>query len=99
MGHIIFLCFLGLHLQHMEIPGLGVELELQLLSYTTALATQNLSHIFDRHYSSWQSQILNSLIRARDRTCILMSTSQVRNLLSHSGNSHIIFFCYQVYSF
>ena len=30
--------FLGLHLQHMEIPALGVESELQLLAYTTAKA-------------------------------------------------------------
>ena len=28
--------FLQPHLQHMEVPGLGVELELQLPAYTTA---------------------------------------------------------------
>ena len=28
--------FLGPHLRHMEIPGLGVQLELQLPAYTTA---------------------------------------------------------------
>ena len=28
----------------MEVPKLGVELELQLLAYTTATATQDLSH-------------------------------------------------------
>ena len=32
------LFFLGLHLQHMEIPRPGVESELQLLAYTTATA-------------------------------------------------------------
>ena len=31
--------FLGPYLQHMEIPSLGVKLELQLLAYTTATAT------------------------------------------------------------
>ena len=37
--------FLGPHLQHMDIPRLGVELELQLLAYTTATAMRDLSHI------------------------------------------------------
>ena len=31
-------CLLGLHLWHMEIPRLGVKLELQPLAYTTATA-------------------------------------------------------------
>ena len=34
----LFFCFLGLHLRHMEVPRLGVELELQVLA--TATATQ-----------------------------------------------------------
>ena len=37
----MFVCiyvFLGLHLQHMNIPRLGCELELQLLAYATAAA-------------------------------------------------------------
>ena len=32
----ISLCFLGPHPQHMEVPRLRVELELQLLAYATA---------------------------------------------------------------
>ena len=36
-----FFAFLGPHLQHMEIPRLGVQLELQLPAYTTATATQD----------------------------------------------------------
>ena len=47
-----FLLFLGLHSQHMEVPRLGVKLELQLPAYTTATATQDLSHVFDLHHSS-----------------------------------------------
>ena len=31
-----FFCFSGLHLRLMKVPRLGVELELQLLAYTTA---------------------------------------------------------------
>ena len=33
--------FLGLHQQHMEVPRLGVESELQLLVYTTAIARRD----------------------------------------------------------
>ena len=61
----------------MEVPKLGVELELQLLAYTTAAATRDLSCICDLHHSSWQCWILNPLSKARDRTCILMDTSWV----------------------
>jgi len=45
----------------MEVPMLGVKLELQLLAYATARATQDLSHVCDLLYSSWQLQILNPL--------------------------------------
>ena len=61
----------------MEIPRLGVKLELQLLAYTTASATQDPSHICDLPHSSQQHQILNSLSEARNRTHVLMDTSQV----------------------
>ena len=39
----LFVCFvfLGTLPGHMEVPRLGVELELQLLAYTTATATQD----------------------------------------------------------
>ena len=36
-----FFSFLGLHLQHMEVPRLGVNLELQLPAYITATAMQD----------------------------------------------------------
>ena len=35
--------FLGPHLQHMEVLGLGVESELQLQAYATVTATANLN--------------------------------------------------------
>ena len=47
-------CFLGPYLWHMEITRLGVRLELQLPAFTTAIATPDLSHICDLHYSSQQ---------------------------------------------
>ena len=70
-------CFLGLHLQHMEAPRLGVELELQLLAYTTAAITRDPSHVCHLHHSSWQRQIPDPLSKARDQTRILMDTSWI----------------------
>ena len=54
-----FFFFLWPHLQHSEVPRLGVESELQLLAYTTATGTWDRSHICDLHHSSRQCQILN----------------------------------------
>ena len=73
----LFLSFFGTHPRHIEVPGPGVESELQLPAYTSATATQNLSHVCKIHHSSGQCQILNPLSAARERTCILMDTSQV----------------------
>ena len=55
----------------MEVPRLGVEPELQLPAYTTATAIWDLSCVCDPHHGSGQQSILNPLIRARDRTCVL----------------------------
>ena len=68
----------------MEVPRLGVESELQLLVYTTAIATPGQSLLCDL----WQHWILNPLSEARDRTHILMDTSEILTLLSHNGNSY-----------
>ena len=59
-------CFLGLHMQHIEVPRLGVESELQLLVYTTARTTRDLSHICNLCHSLQQCLILNILSEARD---------------------------------
>ena len=50
----LFICLLGLHLRHMEVIRLGVELELQLPAYTTVRAPQDLSRVYDLHHSSRQ---------------------------------------------
>ena len=62
--YFIFLFFyfsifflLWLHLQHVEVPRLGVKSELQLPAYTTVMAVGNPNH------SSWQHWILNPLAR------------------------------------
>ena len=71
----------------MEVPRLGVKSEMQLPAYITATAKRDLSCVCDLHHSSWQHWIFNSLSEARDRTHILIGTSQIHNLLSHNGNS------------
>ena len=58
---ILFFFFLELHLQHREVPRLGVESELQLLAYTIAAAMLDLSHVYELHHSSQQCWILNPL--------------------------------------
>ena len=63
---VFFFFFFRATLWHMEVPRLGFESELQLLSYTTATATQDLSLVFDlQHSLLWQYQILNPLSEAR----------------------------------
>ena len=67
--------FLGLHLQHLVVPRLGVLSELQLPAYTTATAMWDPRHICDLHHSSRQCRILNPLSEARDGTRNLMVPS------------------------
>ena len=59
---VCLFCFLGLQPQHIEVPRLGVESELQLPTYTTA------------HGNTGS---FNPLSEARDGTCILVDTNQV----------------------
>ena len=68
----IYCIFLGPHLQHTEVPRLGVEMDLQLLAYITAMAMQDPSCICDLYHSLWQC-----LSEARNQTCVLMDTSWV----------------------
>ena len=71
-------CFLEPHVWHMEVPRLGVKSELQLPSYTTAIAMQDPSWVSQLHHRSQQCWILNPLSKARDRTGVLKDASQVR---------------------
>ena len=75
----------------MEVPRLGVELELQLPATASATAMPDPSHVCYLHHSSQQHQIPSPLGRARDGTCILMGTSQIPNLLCHNRNSLLFF--------
>ena len=52
----------------MEIPSLGVELELQLPAYTTATAMQDLGRVCNLHHSLCSAGSINPLSEARDQT-------------------------------
>ena len=50
----------------MEVPRLGVKLEVQPQGFATATAMPDPSSMGNLHRSSWQRQILNPLSEARD---------------------------------
>ena len=64
----------------MEVPRLGVKLELRLPTYPTATATAtwDQSPVCDLHHSSWPHWIPDPVSKARDQTCILIDTRQIR---------------------
>ena len=64
----LFVLSLGPHLRHMEVPGLGVESELQLLAHPTATAMLDSSHICNLHRSLQQNHIFNPLSETKDQT-------------------------------
>ena len=70
-------CFLGPPSQHMVVPRLGVQSELQLPAYTTATATRDLSQVCNLPHISRQHWILNPLSEARDRTRNLVVPRQI----------------------
>ena len=59
---------------HIEVPRLGVPLELHLPAYAGATATRDPSHVCNPHHSSQQHQVPDPLSKARDQTRILMDT-------------------------
>ena len=50
-----YFVFLGHNMQHMEVPRLGIQSELQLLAYATATATSDPSRVCGLHHSSQQA--------------------------------------------
>ena len=77
LGKLFFCLLLEPHSHHMEVSRLGVKSELQPLGYIIATAVPDPGHICDPQHSSWQCWIFNPLSEARDRTCVLMDTSQI----------------------
>ena len=68
------LSFIRPHPWHMDIPRLGIKLEVGPLAYATATVKPDLSSICNLHHSSGT---LNPLSEAMDQTCVLMATSQI----------------------
>ena len=81
--------FLGPHPWHMEVPGLGVELEFQLPDYTTATTTPDLSHVCNLTPAHGNTGSFNPLSKARDQTHVLMDTSRARHCWTTMGTSSI----------
>ena len=78
----------------MEVPRLGIASELQLLAYTTATATWDLSHVCNLHHSSQKHQIPDPLSEARDQTHNLMDTSRIHFCCATAGTPFAQFFKY-----
>ena len=95
-----FCPFQGRFGRHMEVPRLGVQLELQSPAHARATETQDPSHVCNLHHSSRQRRILNPLSKARDRTRNLMVPGWIHLPLRHDGNSrNVIIFCIFKYNF
>ena len=67
-----FFCFLGPHPWHMELPSLGVEVEIQLPAYTTATVGAE-----PPLQPTPQLMAMPPLNEARGPACILMDPSWV----------------------
>ena len=70
----------------MEVPRLGLILELQLLAYTTAIAMPDPSHNYNLGHGLQHH--VRPLSEVRGQTHILADTSQILNPPSHNGNSY-----------
>ena len=79
---------------HMEDPGLGVELQLQLQAYTTATAMLDLSCICDLRCSLQQRWILNLLNEARVEPASSWTLCWFLNPLDYNGNYRTLIFKY-----
>ena len=87
----IYSVFLGPHSWHMEVPRLGIQLELQLLACTTATAIPDPSCVCDLRHSSRQCRTFSPLSKARDRTYNLMVPSGIRWRCATMGTPRLHF--------
>ena len=71
----------------MEVPRIGVKLELQLPAYATATAMQVLSFVCDLHHSSQQGQMIKASYQASN----LMIPSWIRFHCATTGMLMCIF--------
>ena len=62
---------------NMQVPRLGVKLQLQLLVYVIATALPDPSCVCNLLHNSLKCWILNLLSEARERSCVFMDASQI----------------------
>ena len=94
----VYLIFFSVpHPWHMEVPRLGVKLELWALA--TATAIWDPSRVCDLHYSPRQHWILNPLNEARDWNCVLMDTSQIHFCWAMTGTLCLIWYSHSLSCF
>ena len=84
--YLFIYLFKWLCLRCMEFPRLGVKSELQLQTYTTAMATPDPSRLWDLRRSLWQHWILNPLMEPEIKPTSSWNIMSVLNLLSHYRN-------------
>ena len=65
----------------------GVQIRATAAGYTIATAIPDPSHVCNLTTAHSNAGSFNPLSEAGDRTCVLMDTSWILNLMSHSGNS------------
>ena len=82
-----------------EVPRSGVESELQLLAYATAIAMQDLSHVCDLYNGSWQRRILNSLSNRPGIELTSLWILVLLLLLSQNENSTNVIYVWWVFLF
>ena len=71
--YLFFCYFFGPLPQHMEVPRLGVESELQPPAYTRATAMRDPSRVCNLHHSSRQRRIVNPLSHSENSPiCLLL---------------------------
>ena len=90
-----FVCFFGPHLQHMEVPRLGSNRSCSSWHTPQPQPQPQPRGIWaesDLHHSLPQHHILNPLSKTRNRTCILMDTSQVCYCGATTGTPHKMVF-------
>ena len=76
----------------MEVPRLGDQIGAQLLAYTIAVASPDMSRACDLHHGSQQHWIPDPMSETRDGTCILMDTSQIHFHWATMGTSLPVYF-------
>ena len=75
---LLFFLLLGPHMQHLEVPRLWVEQELHLLAYTKPQQHRILATSVTYTAVHSNAGLFVPLSKAKDESCVLMDTSQVR---------------------